>query len=81
MVLVQHTETPHLLGDTLLAIICLQLIIFSILVISLLSNPGSREQYTIVLVFSIHNFRECATEIFSPVTVDYINRDSGIIDM
>ena len=78
--LVQHTSISHTLGRTTLVIIRLHFILFSILVISSLTNPGSRDQYPIVLMFYIHDFRECVTKIFSLVTSDDIISDSGIID-
>ena len=76
-----HTSIHHPVGRPKLVIIRPNFIIFSILVISLLTNPVSCDQYPIMLVFSIHNFCECVTGIFSLVTVEDITRDSGILDI
>ena len=81
MGLVHHTAIPHQIGRTALVIIHLHFILFSILVISSLTNPGPRDQDPIILIFSIHEFRECVTGIFSLV-MDYdIIRDSGVLYM
>ena len=47
----------------------------------LLTNPGASDQYPIVHMFYVHDFRECMTGIFSLVTADGIIKDSGIIDI
>ena len=80
LALVQNTSIPHPIGRTTLIIICIHFIPFSILVISSLTNPGSREQDKIILMFLIQDFCECVTGIFSLVTSDDIIYDSGVLD-
>ena len=56
-------------------------ITFSILVISSLTNPGSCDQDPIILMFSIHDFCDYLTVIFSLVMGDDIIPYSGILDI
>ena len=77
---VQHREIHHLLGRTTLVIIRLLFILFSILVISLLTNHEARDQDPIVFMFSVHEFCEYVIEIFSIFTSDNIICDSVILD-
>ena len=77
--LVHHTSILHPIGSTTLVIIRLYFILLSILVISSLTNPGSCDQYTIILMFSINDFCECMNGIFSLVTTDDISHYSGIL--
>ena len=79
--LVQQTSIPYTLDRNTLVIIRLHFILFSILVISLLTNPRSCDQDPIVLMFSIHGLCECVTGIFSLFTDDKIICDSVIIDI
>ena len=79
--LVKHTPSPHMLGRITFVIIRLHFILFSIGLISLLTNLGYHYQDPIILVFSIHNFRECMAGIFSIVMADDIICDSGILDI
>ena len=77
---VQHTENPLPLGRATLFIILLHIIIFSILVIVLLTNPGSCDQDPIISVLLIHDLIECVTGISSLVTFHDIIREYGNID-
>ena len=76
--LFQNTAIPHLIGRNALVIIRIHFILFSILVIVILTNPGSCDQHPIVLIFSIREFRKCVTVIFSIFAVYDIIFDSGI---
>ena len=60
--------------------IFLQIIILYILVICLITNPGSCDQDPVIHVLSIHDFSNCVTEIFSLVTFHDIIRDSGNVE-
>ena len=74
-------NNPHPLERTTLVITRIHFILFSILVISSLTNPGYRDQDPIILIFLIHDFCECVTGILSLVTTDYIIHDSSILDI
>ena len=80
MTLVQHTSINLPLGRTSLFIILMPIIILSILVICLLTNTESCNQYPVISVSSIHNFRDFLTVIFSLVMFHDIISDSGNID-
>ena len=55
-------------------------LILSILENPLLTSPGSCDQYLLIPVYPIHNFREFVTGIFSLVTGDAVIRDSILLD-
>ena len=81
MTLVRIRSTLLTLGRTALFIILIHIIILSILVVCLPTNPGYFYQYLIITILSIHNLSECVTGIFRLVTFDDIIRDSGILDI
>ena len=80
LALFQHTATLLPLYRPELFLTLINIIIFSILVIVLLTNPGSCDQDPIIPVLLIHDLIECVTGISIPVTFHDIIREYGNID-
>ena len=72
----QHTAISYPTGRTILVIILIHFVPFSILVISSLTNPGSRHQDPIHILFPVHDFIKCVTGIFILFMGDDIIRES-----
>ena len=68
-------------GRTTLVIIFILFLPLSVLVKSLLTSPGSCDQYPLIPIFPIHKFSECVTGIISLVMGDGVIRDSIPLDI
>ena len=75
----RRRRTPISLCRTTLFIILLHIIIFLVLVICLLTNPGYCDQDPIIPVVLIHGISDCVTRISSPVMIHYSIKYSIII--